>query len=199
MPDAHVECKSKKGVTALKILKNGWSREHFEALQNSSRLLSRLGAAGSRLGAGTTRNEQLHRELKSWGRNIYQAHIPRLQNGLRIFELTKLLTHASAAYSPTLCQSSQQRLLNVIASDIRETGFFPPLLNHLMPPTATSNLKRNDLQTALVQPSATSVLRRKQIRLENKRNWTKKDKQLKQGTPSSTNVFKRRRKNIGEQ
>ena len=199
MPDAHMECKSKKGVTALKILKNGGSREHFEALQNSSRLLSRLGAAGRRLGAGTTRNEQLHKELKSWGRNIYQAHIPRLQNGLRIFELTKLLTHASAAYSPTLCQSSQQRLLNVIASDIRETGFFPPLLNHLMPPAATSNLKRSDLQTALVQPSATSVLRRKQIRLENKRNWKKKGKQLKRGTPNSTNVFKRRRKKIGEQ
>ena len=137
----------------------------FEALQNSSRLLSRLGAAGSRLGAGTTRNEQLHRELKSWGRNIYQAHIPRLQNGLRIFELTELLTHASAAYSPTLCQSSQQRLLNVIASNIRETGFFPPMLNHLVPSAATSNLKRSDLQTALVQPSATSVLRRKQVRL----------------------------------
>ena len=154
-------CKNKKGVTALRILKNGGSREHFEALQNSSRLLSRLGAAGHRLGAGTTRNEQLHRELKSWGRNLYQAHIPRLQNGLRIFELTKLLTHASAAYSPTLCQSSQQRLLKIIASNIRETGFFPPLLNHTIPPATTSSLKRSDLQTALVQPSATSVQWRK--------------------------------------
>ena len=27
MPDAHMECKSKKGVTALNILKNGASRE----------------------------------------------------------------------------------------------------------------------------------------------------------------------------
>ena len=94
--------KNKKGVSALTILKNGASRVHFEALQNSSRLLAHLGLKGKRLAIGTTRNEQLHKELKSWGRNIYHSHKGRLQSGFRIFELAKLLSHSSAAYSPTL-------------------------------------------------------------------------------------------------
>ena len=55
--------KNNKGVTAMQILQNGGSREHFEGLQNSSLLLARLGTKASRLGIGTTRNEQLHREL----------------------------------------------------------------------------------------------------------------------------------------
>ena len=46
------------GVTALNILRNACSRDHFEALQNSSRLLTCLGVKGKRLGIGTTRNEQ---------------------------------------------------------------------------------------------------------------------------------------------
>ena len=74
-----------KGVSVLIILKNGSSREHFEALQNGSRLKTYLGKSGDRLGVGTTRNEQLHRELKSWSRNIYKSHKGRLQCGFRIF------------------------------------------------------------------------------------------------------------------
>ena len=50
--------KNSSGVTALNILRNASSRDHFEALQNSSRLLTRLGVKGKRLGIGTTRNEQ---------------------------------------------------------------------------------------------------------------------------------------------
>ena len=100
--------KNKKCVSALTILKNGETRVHFEALQNSSRLLAHLGLKRKRLAIGTTRYEQLHKELKSWGRNtyiyiyIYQSHKGRLQSGFRIFELAKLLSHSSAAYSPIL-------------------------------------------------------------------------------------------------
>ena len=108
-----------KGLSVLNILKNGAPRVHFEGLQNSSRLLARLGKRGSQLAVGTTRNEQLHRELKCWSQNIYQSHRGRLQNGLRIFELAKLLTHSSAAYSPTLVQTT----VFMMAGKLRKSGF----------------------------------------------------------------------------
>ena len=118
--------KNSKGVTALEILRNGSSRHHFEGLQNASRLIARLGTRGIRLGTGTARNEQLHRELKAWCRNIYQTHKGRLQDVFRIFEMAKLLTHSSAAYSPTLTQFGQQKLLSLIARPIRHNRFFTP-------------------------------------------------------------------------
>ena len=116
--------KNSKGVTALEILRNGLSRHHFEGLQNASRLIARLGTRGIRLGTGTARNEQLHRELKAWCRNIYQTHKGRLQDVFRIFEMAKLLIHSSAAYSPTLTQFGQQKLLSLIARPIRHNRFF---------------------------------------------------------------------------
>ena len=116
--------KNSSGETIFKIIKNGASRVHFEGLMNGSRLLMRLGTKGTRLGIGTTRNEQLHRELKSWMRNIYQIHEDRLLTGLSIFLFCKLLTHSSAAYSPTLTQNSQQRLLYIIAGKLRTSNFF---------------------------------------------------------------------------
>ena len=100
------------------ILNNCASRTHFEALHNSSRLLARVGPKGFRLGTGTMRNEQVHRMS-----NIYQSHRGRLQIGLRVFELAKLLTHSSAAYSPTLIQTSQQRLLSILSGKMRQTSF----------------------------------------------------------------------------
>ena len=63
--------KNSDGVTALQILKNGASRKHYEGLQNSSRLFALLGPKGVRLGTGTARNEQLHREIKAWMRKHY--------------------------------------------------------------------------------------------------------------------------------
>ena len=79
-------------------MQNGASRSHYECLQNSTRLVTRLGEKRVMLGAGTTRNEQLHRELKSWGRNIMMAHVDRLNNGISLFVMAKLLTHSSASY-----------------------------------------------------------------------------------------------------
>ena len=70
------------------------SRSHYEYLQNSSRLMTHLGEKRGMLGTGTTRNEQLHRELKSWGTNIRMAHLGRLKTGLAVFALAKLLTHS---------------------------------------------------------------------------------------------------------
>ena len=64
------------------------------------------------------------RELKSWMRNIITSHEQRLQNGLRFFVFSKLLTHTSESYSPTLLQISHNRLLFTIANKIRLGPFF---------------------------------------------------------------------------
>ena len=65
---------NKKGERVFDILRNGAMRTHFEALQNSSRLMFGLGEKCLRFCVGTTRNEQLHRELKSRMGNIPNAY-----------------------------------------------------------------------------------------------------------------------------
>ena len=182
-----------KGVTALDILKNGSSRSHYEGLRNASRLMTYLGAKASRLAIGTTRNEQLHRELKSWSRNIYQCHRGRLQTAFRIFELAKLLTHSSAAYSPTLIQTSQRRLLSLIAGKLRDEGFFPAPPLYQRGSSVQPCLARDSLQTVLVATDNSSALSRKCKSQANKLNWQKqkKPKRCKEG--STTNIFKRPR------
>ena len=186
--------KNKNGVSALRILQNGASRCHFECLQNSSRLMALLGPRGTRLGTGTTRNEQLHREVKSWSRNIYQSHKYRLRNTFRIFELTKLLTHSSAAYSPTLIQTRQQKLLAHIAGHIRKVSFFPPVLSN--PPASLFSLplQRSSLKICRIKNNITNSLARKNKREDNKRNWGKKKKASRKGKANSTDLFKRPRK-----
>ena len=121
--------KDSKGSTALKILQNSSSRSHYEYLQNSSRLMIHLGEKRVMLGTGTTRNEQLHRKLKSWETNNRIAHIGRVKTGLAVFALAKLLTHSSANFTPTLTQVTQQRLLSQIAGQMRKVNFFPPPLS----------------------------------------------------------------------
>ena len=176
-----------KGLSVLNILKNGASCVHFEGLQNSSRLLARLGERGSQLAVGTTRNEQLHRELKCWSQNIYQSHRGRLQNGLRIFELAKLLTHSSAAYSPTLVQTTQQRLLFMMAGKLRKSGFFsfpsPCKINS----ADNVSQKKKSLNTTYREYDTSSAQARK-IRVKaNKQNWGKRKK------PDRKRYFKRYR------
>ena len=81
-----------------------WGRQnigYYEFLQNSSRLIAYLGHKAVRLGVGTTRNEQLHYELKFWMRNIRMSHLTRFYICIRVFVLMKLLVHSSACYSPT--------------------------------------------------------------------------------------------------
>ena len=159
--------KNSSGYTALQVLKNGSSRDHYEGLQNSSRLLSRLGPERARLGTGTTRNEQLHRELKSWMRNIISSHRQRLESGLRVFLLSKLLTHSSACYHPTLTQTSQSRILSTIAGTLCQIPFFPKPLSS---PSFTPSLYqgRNDLSKPAIPQKTNAKLERKAKRkLEN--------------------------------
>ena len=177
----------------MEILRNGASRHHFEFLQNSSRLVARLGSTGKRLATGTTRNEQLHRELKSWSRNIYQSHKGRLQNGFCIFEFAKLLTHASAAYSPTITQLRQRKLLLLIAGRLRQDGFFPDLLPIVGIRSVSSPLNRGSLQTALVPTDTGVASARKKKRQLNKQMWDKTAKKF-CSKPTTTNIFKRARK-----
>ena len=110
--------RNSNGVTALKIIKNASSRVHYEYLQNSSQLLTYFGKKAVRLAVGTTRNEQLHYEFKTWMRNIRKSHITRLKICIQTFVFTKLVTHSSACCAPTLVQTSQKRLLNLIAGEI---------------------------------------------------------------------------------
>ena len=182
-----------KGVSALQIMKNGASREHFEALQNCSRLLAHLGSKGARLGTGTTRNEQLHRELKSWTQNIYQSHRGRLLNGFRIFVMAKLLTHSSAAYSPTLNQTRQRRLLSLIAAQMTQVRFYPM-------PNAPQNISENTefkkeekLHTVQRQIDTPCAVARKKRRQTDKQNWGKRNLSACSDKSSSTDIFKRPR------
>ena len=186
--------KNNKGVTALTILKNGSSRQHFEGLQNASRLIARLGPFGVRLGTGTARNEQLHREIKAWSRNIYQTHKGRLQDVFRIFELAKLLTHSSAGYSPTLTQFGQQKLLSLIAGRLRRNGFFPPVHSAHETSLIPTNVALNTLHTPFILETSFSSFSRKNTRDENKQNWKKREKRMRSREPSSTNIFRRVRK-----
>ena len=164
------------------ILKNCASRTHFEALHNSSRLLARVGPKGFRLGTGTMRNEQVHRMS-----NIYQSHRGRLQIGLRVFELAKLLTHSSAAYSLTLIQTSQQRLLSILSGKMRQTSFLTS--NSARDPS----IVRESLQTASGVMDESAVLSRDNRRLTNSSYWKKRKKLERNRGYSSTDIFKRPR------
>ena len=184
--------KNSQGVTALTILKNGASRNHYEGLQNSSRLLALLGTKANRLGTGTARNEQLHRELKSWMRNIRMAHIDRVYNGLRIFMFAKLLTHSSASYFPTLIQCSQSRLLSIIAGNLRVQGFFPTqnITNLSIPlPTGT----RNDLHVSHILTDAGTAATRAYKRKLETAMWNKRNTEPRPSVRSETDIFRRPR------
>ena len=182
--------KNCKGTTALKIMQNGASRLHYECLQNSTRLVTRLGAKATMLGAGTTRNEQLHRELKSWGRNIMMAHVDRIHNGISLFVMAKLLTHSSASYSPTLTQASQRRLLCRLAGQIRVMNFFPtPSETIDLSDTRRSGILR---KPRVRQSTEASAMRREKRKTENNQ-WKKRNHVIRSKRLNETNIFKRRR------
>ena len=185
--------KNSDGDTALKILRNGASRNHYEGLQNSSRLFARLGPKGARLGTGTARNEQLHRELKSWMRNIIMSHQNRLKNGFRIFILAKLLTHSSASYFPNLTQTSQSRLLSIIAGKLRVNGFFPtPIITDL--PTSPITETRKDLHIHAIPYNTSSTVTRVGKRKLEKVMWGKRKTTKGTRIRNNTDVFQRPRK-----
>ena len=190
-----MERKNSSGERVIKIIRNGSKRHHFEALQNSSRLLACLGDKGVQLGVGTTRNEQLHREIKSWMGNIYQIHKERLLIGLRIFSFAKLLTHSSAAYTPTLTQQTQQRLLFTIAGKMRSSNFFssPNSLSFTKCDSFSSGPKRTSLQIDRVNENLSSPQKRRKIKEISNLSWKKEEKKFKTNFVTGTNVFKKRR------
>ena len=184
--------KNSSGYTALQVLENGSSREHYEGLQNSSRLLSRLGPERARLATGTTRNEQLHRELKSWMRNIISSHRQRLESGLRVFLLSKLLTHSSACYHPTLTQASQSRILSTISGALRQIPFFPkPQFSPSVTPSLIQG--RNDLAKPVIPQNTHAKLERTAKRKLEKIMWQKQENYPRFRQHSKTNVFRRPR------
>ena len=189
----YMQRKNSSGVSAIKILQNGASRKHFEGLQNSSRLRVRLGIKGKRLGVGTTRNEQLHRELKSWMRNIYQCHVDRLKTGFRLFLFTKLITHSSAAYSPTLQQKSQQRLLSIIAGKLRSSSTFLQIPTIPIQNVLATHITRKRLHETSVKVHASSTNARKLKKKNNSLCWEKNDIKMRNSQGTDTNIFKRRR------
>ena len=181
---------NKNGVNALRILHNASSRSHYEYLQNSSRLLFGLSKSGLGLSVGTTRNEQLHYEFKTWMRNVRMSHITRLYICIRVFVFCKLVTHSSACYSPTLIQTTQSRLIHLIASEIRYNGLFQAPIHN------PSTHKINGL-TCLNKPHiifspGIAEKRLKKRDLERKM-WSKKKKVTRVNHSHKTNIFKRPR------
>ena len=173
--DTYMDAKNSDGVTVKQILKNAASRTHYEGLQNASRLFAKLGLKGNRLGTGTTRNEQLHRELKSWMRNIIMCHEQRFQNGLYIFLLAKLLTHSSAAYYPSLSQTTQSRLMTTIAVNIRLVGFFQQPNNQIALRDSTAQT-RSALHRHYVPNNVCNTTSRKAKRKRENVMWKKERK-----------------------
>ena len=185
--------KNDKGVTVLQVLQNGASRLHFEGLQNSSRLICLLGRKAKRLGTGTTRNEQLHREIKSWFRNIVQSHEGRLQTAIRIFSFAKILTHSSASYSPTLSQCTQSRLLYNIAGKLRRDGFFP---KGILSTDTSLRINREGLHSSVLPVNLSSVHARSYQNNMQKAMWAKRKKKPRNEHKSNTDIFRRPRKKM---
>ena len=179
-----------KGVKALKILQNASSRLHYEYLQNSTRLLNRLGKSGLRLAVGTTRNEQLHCEFKTWMRNIRMSHITRLSICIQIFVFTKLVAHSSACYSPILIQTTQSRLIHLIANEIRHIGLFqPPISNS--PSHKINGFAVMNKPHVILSPCVEE--KRSKKRILEKIMWSKKKKVTRVKHLQNTNIFKRPR------
>ena len=152
--------------------------------------MTRLSDKRGLLGTGTTRNEQLHRELDSWGRNIMMAHVDRVRNGIAVFVMAKLLTHSSASWSPTLTQISQRRLLVRIAGHIRVSNFFPFTSQGLQ---STSTRGKGDLQTPRVRYNVQSAAVREKKRQTEKKQWEKDSTRRHPNRVNNTNIFKLRR------
>ena len=164
---------NKNGVNALRILQNASSRSHYEYLQNSSRLLL-----------------QLHYEFKTWMRNVRMSHITRLYIYIRVFVFCKLVTHSSACYSPTLIQTTQSRLIHLIASEIRYNGLFQAPIHN--PSTHKINGLAGLNKPHIIFSPGIAEKRLKKRDLERKM-WSKKKKVTRVKHSHKTNIFKRPR------
>lgn len=63
------------------------------------------------LPCGTTSNEALHAEIKSWFAQTQQIHQSTLKLKLEILTLAKMLPHYAAAKHPTLSQATSRNIM----------------------------------------------------------------------------------------
>ena len=99
----------------MKIVKNRSSYRHYLWLRNGSILIKMLPAAiRPRLTIGTTKNEQLHAEYKTWNRSIVQMHASRPRLACEMFAFVKLVTHCVEAYYPGLKHAHKQKFSQLL-------------------------------------------------------------------------------------
>ena len=126
--------------------------------------------------------------------NIYQSHKNTLETRLQVFMFAKLLTHSSAAYTPTLTQKSQQQLLAFLAGKLGIMKFFPENPNHHVQNQLPFVYKNKMIQKSPVKVNIISKNHRKKIREECNRNWKKNEIKSRIPQKRFMNIFKRRGK-----
>ena len=174
----------------MKILQNAATLQHYEFLQNCSRLIARLGKKSVRLVIGTMRNEQLHREFNVWIRNIRMSHTTRFLICIQIFVFLKLITHSSAAYYPTLVQTTQARLIHLIAGDIQHNGFFPQPIRSVQ---SDNHKCLVDIQRPYVVLESGVAEQRLVKRKVQQHMWSIENQDSRAKNINTTNIFKRPR------
>ena len=132
------------------------------------------------------------------GEKYYQTHIGRLRCSFRIFEMAKLMTHSSAAYSPTLTQTRQRRLLCGIAGRLKKHMFFPMGTTPLQGTTLLAVPHRKDLHTAVLREPLVAKMLRKKKNQDNRVMWEKEKREGSSRGENTTDVFKRRRVSRGQ-
>ena len=92
----------------------------LEWLFNVSRFVHTLGAEQRELlPSGTTSNEALNAELRSWFESTVRLHRATLRIKLVVFQFAKLLAHNAALYRSTLRQQRQTIVLHRLAGSLR--------------------------------------------------------------------------------
>jgi len=116
--------KNSKGKSAKQILIAGCAYQHFRYLQNGSCAIFTLSSEHKRLlSMGTTANEALHAQFNACQRPVVQQHVESMDVVLRSFSLGKLLSHHSAAFSPTLVQRSQGQILSLLEGKLQQSNY----------------------------------------------------------------------------
>ena len=102
----------KKGKFVFQHLAYAAEAERLEWLLNNLRFRStQPSAVLSLLSSGTTSNEALHAEMRSWFRQIQSMHQSSLLLKCSVFRLRKLLEHNTALHRPTARQMTPGHVL----------------------------------------------------------------------------------------
>ena len=102
----------KKGMFVYDHLAHAAEADRLEWLLNNLRFRStQPGSVLSLLASGTTSNEALHAEMRSWFRQIQSMHQSSLRLKCSAFRLRKLLEHNTALYRPTARQMTPGHVL----------------------------------------------------------------------------------------